>query len=135
MEILKQRNFLILKRGMNFLILLVLVTILINLSACRRRLERIVPQAVAGKSTMRFLRPFARAIPVVEAFMESLRYMLMSKNSSGEGKNRVYRLMRANCTQSIRPRKYKATTNSRHNLPVAENLLNQNFHAEAETQY
>ena len=47
------------------------------------------------------------------------------------GKNRVYRLMRVNCIQSIRPRKYKATTNSKHNLPVAENLLNQNFHAEA----
>ena len=47
------------------------------------------------------------------------------------GKNRVYRLMKVNCIQSSRPRKYKATTNSRHNLPVAGNLLNQNFHAEA----
>jgi putative transposase len=51
------------------------------------------------------------------------------KEQFGCGKNRVYRLTKVNCIQSIRPRKYKATTNSRHNLPVAENLLNQNFHA------
>lgn len=53
------------------------------------------------------------------------------KEQFGCGKNRVYRLTKVNCIQSIRPRKYKATTNSRHNLPVAENLLNQNFHTEA----
>jgi putative transposase len=53
------------------------------------------------------------------------------KEQFGCGKNRVYRLTKVNCIQSIRPRKYKVTTNSRHNLPVAENLLNQNFHAEA----
>lgn len=43
------------------------------------------------------------------------------------GRKRVYRLMRANNISSCRPRKYKATTSSKHNLPVAENLLNQNF--------
>ena len=43
------------------------------------------------------------------------------------GRNRVYRLMKANNIVSKRPRKYKATTNSKHNLPVAANLLNQNF--------
>lgn len=31
-------------------------------------------------------------------------------------------------------RRYKATTNSRHNLPVAENLLNQNFRTERPNQ-
>lgn len=46
-------------------------------------------------------------------------------------KKRVHRLMQANGIQSIRPRKYKTTTNSRHNLPVAENLLNRNFHSDA----
>jgi putative transposase len=35
--------------------------------------------------------------------------------------------MKTNNIFSIRPRKYKATTNSKHNLPVAENLLNQVF--------
>ena len=31
-------------------------------------------------------------------------------------------------------RKYKATTNSKHNLPVAPNVLQQNFSAEAPNQ-
>jgi transposase InsO family protein len=43
---------------------------------------------------------------------------------------RVARLMRANGIKSKTVRKYKATTNSKHNLPVAENLLNQNFIAD-----
>jgi len=47
---------------------------------------RIVHPAVASKTTMNFLRPSVRAIPAAEAFMESVRYMLMSKSSSGAGK-------------------------------------------------
>lgn len=43
------------------------------------------------------------------------------------GRKRVYRLMKTNGISSRRPRKFKATTNSKHNLPVADNLLNQNF--------
>ncbi|SHF52217.1 putative transposase [Desulforamulus putei DSM 12395] len=43
------------------------------------------------------------------------------------GHNRVYRLMKENGIASKRPRRFKATTNSKHNYPVAENLLNQNF--------
>jgi len=43
------------------------------------------------------------------------------------GKNRVARLMKENAIRSKRIKKFKATTNSKHNLPVAENLLNQNF--------
>jgi len=39
----------------------------------------------------------------------------------------VYRLMKKNGIQSKRKVKWKATTNSKHNLPVAPNLLNQNF--------
>ncbi len=40
---------------------------------------------------------------------------------------RVARLMHANGIRSKTVRKYKATTNSKHNLPVAKNLLKQNF--------
>jgi hypothetical protein len=47
---------------------------------------RIAHPAVAGKPTINFLRPFVRAITAAEAFMESVRYMLMSKSSSGAGK-------------------------------------------------
>lgn len=44
---------------------------------------------------------------------------------------RVERIMRENGIRSKTRRKYKATTNSRHNLPVAENILNRNFAADA----
>ena len=40
---------------------------------------------------------------------------------------RVERIMRENDIRSKTRRKYKATTNSRHSLPVAENLLNRDF--------
>lgn len=43
---------------------------------------------------------------------------------------RVARIMQANGIRSKTVKKFKATTNSRHNLPVAENLLNQGFTAE-----
>ncbi len=46
------------------------------------------------------------------------------------GENRIARLMKANRIVGKAKKKFKATTNSRHNLPVAENLLEQNFVAE-----
>ncbi len=42
----------------------------------------------------------------------------------------VYRLMKKNGIKSKRKAKWKATTNSKHNLPVAPNLLEQDFNAE-----
>jgi transposase InsO family protein len=42
---------------------------------------------------------------------------------------RVYRLMKKAGIYSIMRRKFKATTNSHHNLPVAPNLLNRDFTA------
>ena len=42
---------------------------------------------------------------------------------------RVERIMRENGMRSKSHKKYKATTNSKHNLPVAENILNRNFTA------
>lgn len=43
------------------------------------------------------------------------------------GHNRVARLMRKDGLKAKTIRKFKATTNSDHNLPVAENLLNRDF--------
>jgi len=43
------------------------------------------------------------------------------------GKNRVARIMKANGIVAKTKKKFKATTNSKHNLPVAENLLKQDF--------
>ena len=45
------------------------------------------------------------------------------------GKNRVARVMQAERLRAKAARKYKATTNSNHNLPVAPNLLKQDFTA------
>jgi transposase InsO family protein len=50
------------------------------------------------------------------------------------GKNRVARLMRQKALRAKAARKYKATTNSDHNLPVAPNLLNQDFSAQKPNQ-
>lgn len=46
------------------------------------------------------------------------------------GKNRVARIMRKNSIAARSRRRFKATTHSKHNLPVAENLLEQKFVAE-----
>ena len=43
------------------------------------------------------------------------------------GKNRVARIMREAGLRSRTKKKFKATTNSRHNFPIAPNLLNQDF--------
>src|SRR5665648_952452 len=43
------------------------------------------------------------------------------------GKKRVERLMQELGIQAVAKRKYKATTDSRHSRPVAENHLNRNF--------
>ncbi len=42
----------------------------------------------------------------------------------------VHKLMKKNGIKSIRKEKWKATTNSNHNMPVAPNLLEQNFDIE-----
>ena len=49
------------------------------------------------------------------------------------GKNRVARIMRVAGICSRSRKKFKATTNSRHSLPVGPNLLNQDFSVEAST--
>jgi putative transposase len=45
-------------------------------------------------------------------------------------RNRLYKIQKVHKLYSIRKRKFKATTNSKHDYPVAANLLNQNFHVE-----
>jgi transposase InsO family protein len=49
-------------------------------------------------------------------------------------KNRVARLMRQQGWRAKGVKKFKATTNSRHNLPVAPNILRQDFEAEQPNQ-
>ena len=45
------------------------------------------------------------------------------------GKHRVARIMRAHKLASVRKRRFRKTTDSRHSLPVAPNLLEQDFTA------
>jgi putative transposase len=50
------------------------------------------------------------------------------------GKERVERLMRENGIRGRHKRRYKATTDSKHSLPVAENVLDRNFTPTAPNQ-
>jgi transposase InsO family protein len=50
------------------------------------------------------------------------------------GKERVRKLMAQHGIRARHKRKYIATTNSNHNLPVAPNLLERNFTASAPNQ-
>jgi putative transposase len=50
------------------------------------------------------------------------------------GKERVERLMRENSIRARHKRRYKVTTDSKHGLPVAENLLDRNFTPAAPNQ-
>lgn len=50
------------------------------------------------------------------------------------GRDRIVRLRRELGLHCRQKRKFKATTNSNHNLPVAENLLNQTFTPSAPNQ-
>jgi putative transposase len=50
------------------------------------------------------------------------------------GKERVERLMRENGIRARHKRRYKVTTDSKHGLPVAENLLDRNFTPTAPNQ-
>ena len=50
------------------------------------------------------------------------------------GRNRVHRLMRVNGIMARYKRKYKTTTNSRHSLSIAHNLLNRHFNVNTPNQ-
>ena len=53
----------------------------------------------------------------------------LSSVTAPVGYRTVLNIMRENGWKSRVVKKYKATTNSKHNLPVAENILNQDFYA------
>ena len=59
---------------------------------------------------------------------------IISSENDPVGHKLVAKIMRENGWKSKVSKKYKATTNSNHNLPVAENLLNREFSAEKPNQ-
>ena len=55
----------------------------------------------------------------------------LREKGSACGKHRLARLMRQAGIRAVAPRRFVATTDSRHALPVAENLLDRDFDASA----
>jgi transposase InsO family protein len=58
----------------------------------------------------------------------------LKKSCITVGRHRVARIMRLNGWRAKAARKYKATTNSNHKLPVAPKLLQQNFSANKQNE-
>ena len=58
----------------------------------------------------------------------------LKKKGIKASNNRIRRLMRENGLVSALKSKFKATTNSNHNYPVAPNLLNKDFTTQAKNQ-
>ncbi len=54
-------------------------------------------------------------------------YQYLQQRNVNCSEKRILRLMQANNIFSKTKKKFKATTNSKHNLPVADNILNRNF--------
>ena len=52
------------------------------------------------------------------------------KKNLHSSRNRIHRLMKKYDIHSIRKKVFKSTTNSNHNLPICENLLNRDFFAD-----
>jgi putative transposase len=61
-------------------------------------------------------------------------YQALKEQGEPCSENRVARLMREDGLQAKTKRRYKATTDSKHNLPVAPNLLNRDFSPEEPNQ-
>lgn len=88
-------------------------------------------------------KPSARAqrrseldVQVQDAFVAARRRegaQRLSRKLS-RGRRQVAESLQRQGLRAKAARRYKATTNSRHNLPVAENLLNQNFSTERPNQ-
>ena len=56
--------------------------------------------------------------------------ILNKENNEDINHKRVERIMKLNGLKSKVAKKFKATTNSKHNLPVAKNILNRDFAAD-----
>jgi transposase InsO family protein len=58
----------------------------------------------------------------------------LNKQNIACSENRVAKRMRINCIKAKTKKRFKVTTNSKHNCPIAENLLDQNFRAQRPNQ-
>jgi len=69
-----------------------------------------------------------------EAYGSPRVYQALKEQGETCSENRVARLMREDGLRAKTKRRFKATINSEHNLPVAPNLLDRNFSPEAPNQ-
>lgn len=69
-----------------------------------------------------------------EAYGSPRVYQALKKQGEPCSENRVARLMREDGLRAKTKRRFKATTDSKHNLPVAPNLLNRDFSPEEPNQ-
>lgn len=87
-------------------------------------------------------RANAALAPVIKAAFDAQKERAgaprLTKQLQAEGHrvglNRLAKIMRAHGWRAKAAKKFKATTNSKHNLPVAPNLLEQNFEADKPDQ-
>jgi len=89
------------------------------------------PESERNRSNRALLREIRIAFDRSRQTYGSPR-LAVELNESGVlcSENRVARLMRLSGIRAIGKRKYRVTTNSKHNYPVAENLLNRDFSAD-----
>ena len=69
-----------------------------------------------------------------EAYGSPRIYQALKEQGVPCSESRVARLMREDGLRAKMKRRFKATTNSKHNLPVAPNLLNRDFSPEEPNQ-
>ena len=90
-----------------------------------------IPESERSRANRALLREMRIAFDRSRQTYGSPR-LTVELNESGVScsENRVARLMRLSGIRAVGKRKYRVTTNSKHNHPVAENLLNRNFSAD-----
>jgi transposase InsO family protein len=108
-------------------------TLCVSRSGYYEWLER--PDSKNKEANINLLKEIKRVYDRSRGFYGRIK---ITKKLNNEGikcsQNRVYRLMKENNIFSKMKRKFKATTNSKHNHPVVPNLLNQDFTANKPSQ-
>src|ERR687898_979463 len=74
--------------------------------------------------------PVSTQCSVLDVSVRGFQQYLHRKKMPDKGKGRVSKMMRDNAIRARSKRKYKATTDSNHGLPVSDNLLNRDFQPE-----
>jgi len=88
------------------------------------------PESSRSRENKRLLETIRKIHRETHGIYGSPRITQSLPEDEKASRGRVARIMRENGIRSKTGKKYKATTNSKHNLPVADNLLNREFTAQ-----